>query len=476
MKFLVILICLTLIFPAEKAFCIWPDDPELNLPICMAAGTQEHPRITTDGASGAIIVWQDIASVSSDIYAQRVDARGEIRWTIDGVAVCLEKKNQWFPNLVSDGSGGAIIAWWDERNANPNLNSDTDIYAQRINGEGQVQWEPGGVPVCTLPRAQLEFNIAADGEGGALIVWHDYRDETWTPYIYAQRVNKYGEMLWEKDGILVASKDNSQQYPDIASDGYGGAIIVWQDWRDGKGDVYAQRISAEGEKIWKYDGIPLCQMPERQWHPYIINDGFGGAIVAWMDHRNSIKNEFISRADNSSDSGWDIYTQRINAQGKSLWQENGIPLCLMGGDQYDYTMISDGEGGAFVTWLDQRKGDWDIYGQRLNSSGKYEWKENGIPVCDEPDNQFNPNIVSDGVDGSIISWWDRRILDGDIYAQRIDKSGNFLWVESGAAICLAKGTQQDPHPINSGIGSAIIVWWDKREIDANIYAQRVISE
>jgi len=85
-------------------------------------------------------------------------------------------------------------------------------------------------------------------------------------------------------------------------------------------------------------------------------------------------------------------------------------------------------------------------------------------------------MASDGDGGIIITWWDKREFYADIYAQRIDTDGNFLWAEKGAAICLAHATQQDSYPVNTGIGSAIIVWWDKRKVDPDIYAQRVVSE
>lgn len=468
-----ILICLAFLVVLAQpgaVFGAWPDDPEVNVPICTADGTQEHPRIITDGAGGAIIVWQDIASLSSDVYAQRVDARGIVRWVTDGVAICLEKGNQWFPNLVYDDSGGAIIAWWDERSGN------MDIYAQRINGDGAVQWQPGGVPICAAPKAQLEFNMVSDGAGGAIIAWHDYRAESSTPYIYAQRIDASGNTLWERDGVIIAGQIGHQKYPALAGDGTGGAIIAWQDWRDGKGDIYGQRIGADGEILWQEHGVLVCQMPERQWYPAVISDGEGGAIVVWMDHRNDAEDDIISRANHQSEAGWDIYAQRVNTQGEPQWQTNGVPVCLAQGDQYDYSIMSNGTGGMFITWHDQRDGNWDIYAQKLDASGNAEWMEDGLPVCAEVGNQFNPNMASDGADGTIITWWDKREFYADIYAQRIDTDGNFLWAEKGAAICLAPATQQDSYPVNTGIGSAIIVWWDKRKVDPDIYAQRVVSE
>jgi hypothetical protein len=235
-------------------------------------------------------------------------------------------------------------------------------------------------------------------------------------------------------------------------------------------------VNADGQVPWQEHGVPVCKMPERQWHPKIIPDGEGGAIVVWMDHRNHEESDIISRADHRSGSGWDIYAQRVDAEGNMQWQMNGVPVCLAPGDQYDYSIISDDADGAVITWHDQRDGGWDIYAQKLGGLGNTEWTKDGLPVCTEPEDQYNPNMVSDGAGGVIVTWWDKRNVYGDIYAQRIDADGSFLWAEGGAAICLAEGNQQDPQPINSGVGSAIIAWWDKRKVDADIYAQRVFSE
>lgn len=454
---LALLVLFVILAQPGKVSGAWPDDPEMNVPICMADGTQEHPRITTDGASGAIIVWQDISPTSSsDIYVQRIDARGQIRWTTNGVAICLEKDTQLLPNLIPDGESGAIIAWWDKRAGN------MDIYAQRVNRNGEVQWQPGGVPVCAASGVQQDFDITPDGEGGAIITWHDYRAQSGAPDIYVQRINTQGKPQWKRDGIMISRQESYQRYPTIAGDGAGGAIIAWHDWRGENCDIHAQRVDANGQILWREHGIPICVMPEHQWYAAIASDGGGGAIIIWMDSRDK--------------AGWDIYAQRVNPQGEPQWQINGAPVCLAQGDQYDYSIIGDGASGAFITWHDQRTGEWDIYAQKMNASGNAQWAKDGLPVCIEPSDQYNPNIVSDGVDGVIISWWDKRDFYADIYAQRIDASGKILWTDAGAAVCTADGRQQDPHPVNSGVGSAIIVWWDMRRIDADIYVQRIISE
>lgn len=456
LKKLCLILLIVSILPV-KAFGAWPEDPGAGVPICVADGTQEHPRITTDEATGAIVVWQDMGA-SSDIYAQRIDARGQIRWTKDGVAICIEKGDQWHPNLVSDGQGGAIIAWWDKRVGY----AETDIYAQRINSEGQILWKAGGIPVCKAPGAQEEIDMIQDGKGGTIITWHDYRNGKIARDVYAQRINSKGQALWQKDGVPVSMVVNDQVYPNLISDGKGGAIITWHDGRTDSGDIYAQRIDENGKPLWKENGIPICQEHGSQLYAVVAQDGFGGAIITWMDDRNG---------DN-----WDVYAQRIDANGNMLWNSDCIPICTAQRDQYDYSIVGDGKGGAFITWRDMRDENWRIYAQKLDADGKDLWGKNGIIVSIEKGSQYNPNMISDGADGVIITWWDMREVDADIYAQRIDANGKPLWIKGGVGVCVAQGGQQDPYPVSSGVGSAIIVWWDKRRVDADIYAQRVVSE
>ncbi|MFB3896657.1 MAG: hypothetical protein ACE14V_10185, partial [bacterium] len=39
---------------------------------------------------------------------------------------------------------------------------------------------------------------------------------------------------------------NNQYYPILVSDGSGGAIIAWQDYRNGNYDIYAQSVTTDG--------------------------------------------------------------------------------------------------------------------------------------------------------------------------------------------------------------------------------------
>jgi hypothetical protein len=423
--------------------------------VCAATNTQSLPDISSDGSDGAVIAWQDYRSGTSDIYVQRLNGGGTALWTADGVPLCMAGNNQSYPVIGSDGAGGAIVAWQDYRSGN------TDIYAGRVDGSGTAVWDTNGVAVCAAADAQTSCQIAADGFGGAIVTWRDNRSGNTD--IYAQRVNAGGDVQWTEDGVAVCTAENIQYYPMLISDGSGGAFITWQDYRGGTyPDIYAQAMSAGGEAQWTADGVAVCLGRYSQSFPVIAPDGSGGMIITWHDRRGGAYGE--------------LYAQRMNANGAAQWAADGIGICTAPNTQANPGMTSDASGGAIVAWQDFRSGtNNDIYAQRADSNGVIQWTVNGVPVCEAVNDQTNPQIAPDGSGGAIIIWQDYRGgTTADIYAQRVDAGGIPQWAAGGVAICAAIGDQTGPEIVSDGSGGAIIAWEDFRGgSGSDIYAQRV---
>ncbi|MBI5470736.1 MAG: T9SS type A sorting domain-containing protein [Ignavibacteriae bacterium] len=451
-------------------FSQWSGNPAVNTPICVASSFQDLPQLVSDGNGGAIIVWVDgrnpPINSNGDIYAQRIGANGFVQWTADGISVCGNGVTQNRPQIVSDGNGGAIIVWEDLRN---NINAN-DIYAQRINSSGVVQWVANGVPVCTATAKQDRPMIATDGAGGAIITWYDYRNNSALANIYAQRIDANGTALWTLNGISVCPATINQIDPKIIADGAGGAIVVWSDNRSNtQSDIYAQRIAGSGVITWSTSGLGICVLGRQQWAPSIAPDGSGGAIVAWADQRDTIS---VPRTD-------DVYVQRVDSNGNRLWAAGGVPISTGAGNQMRPIVLSSGDGGAIISWNDTRNGssNRDIYAQRVGSSGSIIWSANGIPICTASNDQDWANPISDGNGGAIISWEDERAggTSRNVYAQRVNANGAVQWTANGVATSTASGYKSFSQILPVGTGDAIITWGDERSgsDDRNIYAQRI---
>ena len=123
-----------------------------------------------DGAGGAIIIWED-RRTERDIYAQRFNNAGTIQWPANGMVVCDATGTQEEPQLIAGTSGGAILLWTDSRNS-----SQPDVYAQRIDASGAPLWITNGVPVATELHAQFAAQLVPGGTGEAIIAWVDLRN------------------------------------------------------------------------------------------------------------------------------------------------------------------------------------------------------------------------------------------------------------------------------------------------------------
>ncbi|MEO8406006.1 MAG: T9SS type A sorting domain-containing protein, partial [Chitinophagaceae bacterium] len=85
--------------------------------------------------------------------AQGINAAGSASWIAGGVQVANESQTQSTAQLITDGAGGAIVAWQDTRST-----ADYDIYSSRLFANG------------TLPLRLISFS-ATDHNGDVLLAW-----------------------------------------------------------------------------------------------------------------------------------------------------------------------------------------------------------------------------------------------------------------------------------------------------------------
>jgi len=429
----------------------WPPD---GSPLSLAPNNQQYPTIVTDGASGAIVAWQDARNGTADIYVRKVTSTGVAQWTADGVALCVLPGDQYEPRLVADGAGGAIVVWYDYRGG-----STADIYAQRVDAMGTPLWTVDGVAICTAAKDQYLPATASDGNGGAIIAWQDIRGTGYD--IYAQRVNSAGVVQWTADGVAICTATNTQNNATVADDGAGGAIIAWEDVRGGAIDVYAQRVDALGAAQWTANGVVVTSASSGQISPIMVSDGANGAIVAWRDGRNGPNT--------------DVYAQRVNGFGTPQWTANGVAICTAASYQLGIALVSDGAQGAIVTWQDGRGGPYDVYAQSVNATGTVQWMANGIAVCNATGDQYFPGITTDGAGGAIITWSDFRsttILEA--FTQRLNSLGVAQWTANGVSLSNSTGDKSSPTIVSDGVGGAIVSWYESRSSNpSDIYAQRL---
>lgn len=294
--------------------------------ICRAAGDQENPQIIEDGVGGVIIVWEDAGiDTQASVYGVRITlSSGVNEW--DGyVAICTATEAQHNPQMISDGAGGAFIAWDDER-------GDGDIYAQHVNSAGNLQWAPGGLPVCSAVGRQSHVTLSPDGHGGVLLAWEDRRTGEGSD-IYAQRISPEGTPLWDVDGVAFSTSVDFQQSPTIAAVDSDGVVVAWSSPYEFR-DIYAQKSDMSGNLLWQANGVAISTADGVQYDQQLVADYEGGAIIVWTTQGET----------------GGIYAQRVHSDGGIVACELQRHSARVDGQcvSVEWSLSELQEGAAFV--------------------------------------------------------------------------------------------------------------------------------
>lgn len=480
------LIC---IFCSVNLFAQWSGDPiNGGTPVCIAATSEISKISVSDGANGAIIVFESYNNNSNSgaFYVQRINSLGQIQWgtVTNPKPVCVNTENKNLINSIPDGNGGVFVVWVDFRRA-----PSGDVYMQHINNNGNPLWATDGIRVNNISNRDIyTANLCSDGGLGVIICWDEsetYPTSTVTSYsqVFAQKYNTAGVAQWNTGGIQICTANGLRGGQYVIADGSNGAIICFGDTRNSMQspagefdniDIYAQRLNSNGALQWTGNGVPVNTQPFNQFfnNSYvqtsnpIIPDGNGGVIMLFDDYagNNNGHNNF--------------YAQRLNASGIMQWPTAGIPVCTADSSQYLIKTVSDGAGGMVVFFNDDREGIANSsasYTQRILNNGTVNWTNNGIKIIADagPLGSSGNDMSEDGNGNYIFNWTDPGYL---LKAQKINNSGALQWEAGGKVVC----SNADAFPylgqiIKSDAGTNIINWIDGRNptTSLDIYAAKI---
>lgn len=233
----------------------WPEGVSVT-----SEGSQWFYDAVTDDAGGVIVAYI-YSYCTNGVHAQRLDGSGNLVWPEGGVQIHTGTIN-WRVELVKDGKGGAIVVWDND------VEFFTDLEAQAVDASGGLRWPAEGVMLCDAEYEQVNLSIATDDAGGAFLAWQDARSGTLYD-VFAQHVDSSGTCMWNDNGTAVCSADDYGQInPCIVRDDQGGAIVVWGDYRDPADiNIYANRIRI-GTNAGEGDRPPSNHLAQNYPNPF----------------------------------------------------------------------------------------------------------------------------------------------------------------------------------------------------------------
>lgn len=341
----------------------------------------------------------------------------------------------------SDDSGGIFVGW-------KNFDYEhTRAYLQYVDKHGNIKWNE---PLLILDKGNMQSQpyLLEDGNSNCIAVIDVMkatgRDQggrvEYDHNIHLQKIDRYGNRLWNVDSLRMTLSTASQSVPLIVSDAKGGVILFWGETRGEPGNYWSkkfiQRISANGERLWNDTGKVVVDSLVAGIKPLMVSDGDGGVVIYY----GTINNTFF---------------ERLGSNGNSLWKVKSLFV-----SEFYQEMISLNKQGVFVTGRAEKSGklEEDYIFNIIDLSGNFLENKAGVIYVDSvvAHYSFFSKSFFDNIENEIITnfYHDN---NEQLYYQRITLDGKLKYDKPGK-----------PAPGGLAIESdSSYIFWDVANINGN---------
>lgn len=171
-------------------------------------------------------------------------------------------------------------------------------------------------------------------------------------------------------------------------------------------------LASPAHAQWSDDpaqNLVVADRPGGQVQPKIVATADGGFYVSWFD----------------AGSGYDVYLQRLAADGTETWAHNGVQVADRGfSSTEDYGLDIDADGNALLAYRHEEGGVVQAAANRIAPDGTLLWGAGGIVVSTDSGDVHSPSVVATDDGNTVVAW---SASDGSIGLQKLDGDGNPLW-------------------------------------------------
>ncbi len=126
-------------------------------------------------------------------------------------------------------------------------------------GNVSAQWvnDPSSNTKLVIdPADPINLTALSDLTGGAYVFWEDTKG-TQPKDIYYIRFDKNGEVSFRADGKAVSTRGGLKENPLAAVEPYGNVFVLWRGKEKNHPELYIQKLSKTGLRLWQNEGIQL---------------------------------------------------------------------------------------------------------------------------------------------------------------------------------------------------------------------------
>jgi hypothetical protein len=205
----------------------WEDTIRIGL----SGSDVSDPRVAGDGKGNAIAIWIHYSAPNSVVYALPYQAN-KGGWGSVPIKIGVDTGQAIEPQVAMNKNGSGIAVWREINGARGSIFANVYLPDK---GWGT----PTRIELGASPDDSYDPQVAIDNNGNGVVVWTLYDGVHNSTY-----ANRYisGKGWGDAKRIEPNVTSNSSIYPQVAIDGKGRAIAVWQLYNGTKTSIYSIRF------------------------------------------------------------------------------------------------------------------------------------------------------------------------------------------------------------------------------------------
>ncbi len=280
--------------------------------------------VTSDGAY-VVSYSRSSSTTNGRAWYQKVSPTGELLWG-DGAGVSIApESNSYIAGNMVPGDDGSVIAVLQTSGS---FTANRRVHIQKLDGATGAQVWNGGAPIVVQAANQLQIGyfapVVSDGAGGAVVAWYEVPNGAFQCRV--QRVTADGTLAFPAGGAEAAVAPGLMRTsPAVAFDAAAGEAYLFyteQTTNQASQGVYGQKFDAAGNRVWGDGGVQVTPLGGMGVNPSFINATItpGGAIVSFFEGTNPSATTAVVKSAKVSGDGslpWPGGVVTVNSNGGS---------------------------------------------------------------------------------------------------------------------------------------------------------------
>ena len=399
-------------------------------------GSMTYPQIALDGSGNAIAVFLQWGTTQKHILAKHFDvALGH--WQNPIYIENEHSTDLRSPKIVVDTDGNAIAVWSQATDTR-----DGSIWARRFDS-ASGSWQTS-TRMDNVNRGNAYSPVVAiDTNGNVIVLWTQYDDGTGT--LWAKRFDVTSGN-WDIATLIqnFTSLGTVGSYH-VRMDTNGNAIAVWSQQNGGGHDIWANRFNITSGN-WQSATL-IESNTGSAGNPKVAIDTEGNAVVVWGQKTGT---------------QYKVWTNSFDITSNRWLSASMIESDNMGDAEYPEITI-DKSGDIIIVWIQCDDLQYNVWSSRFVKNSGYRQ----VPVLIGHDNgTAHTSEIAIDKDGNAIVIWDaysKLRFRKDIWTNRLDSTTGRWQANALKMDNLYK--VNSPHIVIDNNNNAIAIWQQNDDIE-----------